>query len=184
MSAPDDRDAPARPSLRRVLALGALWAAISAAALAAPGCYGRNCEGGLEVFGANEGEGEMIDEDTWESGPMNGTWLWFPRQRTYIFDLRVLGGRVPYNVYPYISASPDPMTVGPNGTIGSGNLALLSSIGPNRVDVRNDSCSDYYLRLVVEAKPMPPALPADDGGAEAGTNDAGGDDADAGDAGD
>ncbi|MBX3263503.1 MAG: hypothetical protein KF782_27780 [Labilithrix sp.] len=179
MSAPDGREALQGPSRRRVVALGALWAAISAAALAAPGCYGRNCEGGLEVYGANEGEGRMIDEDTWESGPMNGTWLWFPRQRTYLFDLRVLGGRVPYSVEPYIAASPDPMTVGPNGTIGSGNLALLSNVSANRVDVRNDSCSDYYLRLVVKVEPMPPALPADDGGgADAGTNDAAADDID------
>ena len=42
----------------------------------------------------------MIDENTWESGPMDGTWLSFPRQRAYIFDIPALGGRVPYSPEP------------------------------------------------------------------------------------
>lgn len=180
MSAPRcaaDAREPNRPSLRRVLALGALWLSISAGALAAPGCYGRNCEGTVETFGVDTDQGEMIDENTWESGPIDGTYLPFPRQRAYIFDIRSLGGRIPFRVEPYLSASPEPMKSG-NFINGSGNLAIFSNALPNRVDIRNDSCSDFYLRLVVEAKPLPPELPAvDDGGADAGTVDAADDDA-------
>ena len=181
MSAPRceaDAREPNRPSLRRVLALGALWVSISAGALAAPGCYGRNCEGGLEFYGAETEQGRMVDENTWESGPMDGAWLPYPRQRAYIFDIRALGGRTPYSVEPYISASPEPMKNGGNATVGSGNLALLANVSPNRVDIRNDSCSDFYLRLVVHVRPQEPALPPeDDGGADAGTADAADDDA-------
>lgn len=159
------------PSRRRIAAFVALWASISAAALVAPGCYGRNCEGAVEVFGADAGEGIMLDENTWASGPMDGTWLWFPRQRYYIFDIRALGGRTPEKIFPYISGTPDPIKTG-NFTIGAGNLAQLFTAVPNRIDVKNDSCSDLYLRLVVEVPPFPPEAPEADAGAEAGIVDA------------
>lgn len=166
---------PSRPSLRRVLALGALWLTISASALAAPGCYGRNCEGGFELYDVDGGHGRMVDENTWESNPINGEWLWYPRQRAYIFDIRALGGRTPFSVEPYLSAAREPMKGG-DATLGSGNLALIANVAPNRVDIRNDSCSDFYLRLVVRVPPLaPPLPPTDDGGADAadpGTADA------------
>jgi hypothetical protein len=133
---------------------------VTSAALLSPGCYGRNCEGAIESFGTDAGQGRMLDEDTWESSPQDGTWLWFPRQRYYIFDLRALAGRTPQLIVPYLSANPEPKSGG-NFTIGGGNLALLSNALPNRVDVKNDSCSDYYLRLVVVAAPFPPSTEVD-----------------------
>jgi hypothetical protein len=152
-----------RRIVRRAVALGGLWAAISAAALVAPGCYGRNCEAGVETFGLDAGEGVMVDENTWMSGPFNEPWLWFPRQRTYVFEVPAFAGRVPYDVDPYVSATLDPMnTAGGNGVKGAGNIALLQSVLPNRVAVRNDTCSDYYLRITAQLPPLPPAL---DGGA-------------------
>jgi hypothetical protein len=171
---------PKSPSWRRILAFGALWLSISGAALLAPGCYGRNCEGGVEVFGVDAGQGEMLSETRWQSTPFEGTWLWFPRQRLYIFDIPALGGRTPDVVWPYLSAAPEPMKTGDNFTAGAGNIALLSGVGPNRVSVKNDSCSDYYLRLVVDVEPLPPPI---NGGADAGiadAADAGGDASDAG----
>ncbi|MDF2691882.1 MAG: hypothetical protein K0S65_265 [Labilithrix sp.] len=169
-----------RTSWRRIGALATIWGAISAAALIAPGCYGRNCEGGVENFGAEPGQGGMIDENTWESSPMDGTWLWFPRQRVYFFDIPPLGGRVPKLVVPYVAASPQPQINGGNFTVGAGNIALLSGVRANHVDIRNDTCSDYYLRLVLLVEPLPPAVPGDDGGADGGIPDASADeDADA-----
>lgn len=162
-----------RTPWRRVAVFGAIWAAVSAGVLLTPGCYGRNCEGGIETYGVEAGEGIMLDEDTWASTRVDETWLWFPRQRWYVFDLRALGGRTPEKIWPYISGSPDPMSTGGNFTIGAGNLALLSAASPNRLDVRNDTCSDYYLRLVIEVPPLPPPPPSVDGGAaEAGITDA------------
>jgi hypothetical protein len=154
----------ARPSARRVVAFAAVWLTISAAAILSPGCYGRNCEGGLQVYGADAGQGRMLSSDMWESAPADGQWLWFPRQQYYVFDIAALNGRTPQLVVPYLSAQPEP-NKGGNFTIGGGNLALLSNAQPNRVDVRNDTCSDYYLRLVVFASPLPPPPePAADGG--------------------
>jgi hypothetical protein len=148
--------------MRRVVVLVAIWLVISVAVVFAPGCYGRNCEGGFETYGTDPGQGRMLDENTWESNPQDGTWLPYPRQRYYIFDIRALSGRTPQEILPYLSAQADPKAGG-NFTLGAGNLALLSNASPNRIDVRNDSCSDYFLRLVVKVSPLPPtATPAGD----------------------
>jgi hypothetical protein len=113
----------------------------------------------------------MLDPNTWISGPVDGPWLWFPRQRVWVFEVPQLGGRTPEIIIPYVSSSPEPSKTGDH-VIGAGNIALIGGPWPNRVTVRNDTCSDYYLRLVLEAPPFPPE--ADAGVAntgEAGTAD-------------
>ena len=175
------------PSRRRLFALGGLWLAISAAVLLAPGCYGRNCEPSIETFGIDPGQGRMVNDTTWESSPQDSRWVPFPRQRYYVFDIRALGGRTPQIVLPYVSAQEEPMKGGGNYTLGGGNLTLLANALPNRIDVKNDTCSDYFLRLVVIVPPLPPeATPdrQDDASAPDGAGDAGATDAaDAGDGG-
>jgi hypothetical protein len=169
--------APAKQtSWRRIVVLGSIWAATSAAALLAPGCYGRNCDPGFETFGLDDGQGEMIDENTWASGPIDGEWLWYPRQRLYSFEIPALGGRTPVEVIPYVAASPEPMKNFGNFTVGAGNIALLGGARANHVEIRNDTCSDYYLRLVVRVRPFAPetdgGAPDDGGTADASTEDA------------
>lgn len=145
-----------RPSRRRLAFFALLWIGIvGGAAIASPGCYGRNCEGNLETFGTNPGQGRMIDENTWESSPQEGEWLPYPKQRFYSINIPGLNGRTPQIVLPYLSAAPNPRKTGSNFTLGSGNLTLIVNVGPNHVDIINDSCSDYYLRLVVVASPFP-----------------------------
>lgn len=174
-----------RSTRKRLYALVSLWLAISAAVVLVPGCYGRICEPSFETFGDDPGEGMMVDENTWISGPVDGPWLWFPRQRTYIFEFKALGGRMPKSWLPYISGTAEPGKFGNNMTLAGGNLAQMYSLRANGLDIRNDSCSDYYLHLVVEAPPFPPEAPALDGGdADAGTNDASVDDDAGSDAGD
>jgi hypothetical protein len=154
---------------RKLLALGGLWLVVSAGVVLAPGCYGRNCEGDTMSFGAEPGQGDMIDVNTWESSPADSEWIAFPRQRYYIFDLRALGGRTPELVLPYIAAQKTPNDGTGNATLGAGNLALILNQSSNRVDIKNDTCSDYYIRLVVTAPPVPPQT-AIDGGGGGGTN--------------
>jgi hypothetical protein len=167
---------------RRVVVFGVLWLSVSAALLA-PGCYGRNCEPGFEVFGVDAGQGTMIDENTWESSPIDGEWLWYPRQRTYSFEVPALGGRTPVDITPSVSATLRPnKDIGGNSVLAAGNIALRFGVGPNRFAYKNDTCSDYYLRVVVDLPPFPPA--GDSGRGPATETDAGTADAEAPDSGD
>jgi hypothetical protein len=121
---------------------------VSGGVVLAPGCYGRNCQGDTATFGVNPGEGDMIDPNIWESNPQQQPYLPFPRQRVYIFDLNALGGRTPAVVIPYIAGRADPYN-GANETIGAGNPAEIANVNVNHVEVKNDTCSDYFLRLVL-----------------------------------
>jgi hypothetical protein len=146
-----------------------IWLAISGAALLAPGCYGRNCQGDTQTYGAEPGQGHMLDDNTWESNDQREPYIPFPRQRIIVFDIRALGGRTPAIVLPYIAPAPDPYENGNNASPGGGNLSEILNPSANHVELKNDTCSDYYLRLVVWAPPVPPVAPLDAGtGGDAG----------------
>jgi hypothetical protein len=160
------------------MALGALWTVVMGAASFASGCYGRNCDGDEVVFGHVPGEGQLLDANTWQSGPIDGPWLPFPKQRMWIFELRELGDRLPSFPVAYVSAESDPLHSGGNFTIGAGNIAELSGADKGRLFVHNGTCADYYLRLVVESPPLPPTAAVPDASTAATTpspTDAGGD---------
>ncbi len=148
------------PSWRRVAAIVALWTSVMAAVGHVAGCYGRNCEGDAIAFGGVDGEGHMIDVDTWESTAIDADWIPFFKQRAIFFEMRGLGDRQPAVIVPYISAEKNPVREGGNWTIGSGNLAEHSGSAPGRITIKNNTCADYYIRLVVSTSPRPPpALP-------------------------
>lgn len=125
-----------------------------AAVAFASGCFGHNCDGDTQTYGHEPGQGHMVDANQWESTTIDGEWFSFSRQRTVIFELKGLEGRTPNVILPYISAEPFPVRDG-NWTLGFGNLTEQSGVGPARVVVRNNSCSDFFIRLVVTAPPQP-----------------------------
>ena len=157
----------------------ALWGVVMGAAAIGAGCYGHTCDGDVQVYGHNPNEGQLIDEDTWESSAIDGEWIPFTKQRVWIFQMRELGDRVPYEISIDISAEKNPSALGGNWTTGSGNLAEKSGVGPGTINVKNNTCADYYIRVVAHAKPRPPGAVLPD--AAAPIDDASTADADAGD---
>ena len=139
-----------------MIAVAALWAIVMGAVSFASGCYGHNCDGDVQIWGRNPGEGRLLDPDRWESSPVDGDWIPFTRQRVWYFEMRDLGDRTPDVVLPYISAERNPVHDNGNWTLGAGNLAEQSSTGPGRIAIKNNTCADYYIRLVAVASPRPP----------------------------
>jgi hypothetical protein len=152
---------------RRLAAVVALWAIVMAATSLAAGCYGHNCDGDIQVFGRNPGEGQLLDPDTWQSNPVDGVWLPFPTQRLDLIELRDLGDRAPELIVPYVSAESNPHEALTNFTVAAGNIAELSGAEKGRLAVRNGTCSDYYLRVVVKTSPRPPVAALTDAGTDA-----------------
>lgn len=160
-------------ALRR--AAGVLVAGLAGSSLTAsiPGCTDRRCEASSQLWGGAPGEGQRIDEDTWQSTPMTGAWLEFPGQKTFFFRYRdVMGHRLPADVHVYVSASPSPNEEGnaTNFTTAAGNLATVTVPFPGEVWIRNATCAPYFLRVVVDLYPEPPAptdADAGDGGGDA-----------------
>jgi hypothetical protein len=83
--------------------------------------------------------------------------------------MRDLGDRTPYLVDTFISAEPNPHAANGNWTLGSGNLSEQSGVGPGTIAVKNNTCADYFIRIVAHASPRPPeAADASTADAEAG----------------
>ncbi len=154
------------PHARRAIAVIALWVIVMGAVAFASGCFGHNCDGDVQVYGRSPGEGQLLGADTWESSAIDGDWIPFTRQRVWIFEMRGLGDRLPGEIQPYISADKNPVRDG-NWTIGAGNLAEQSGAGPGRIVIKNNTCADYYIRLVVVASPRPPTSSVPDASAPA-----------------
>jgi hypothetical protein len=151
---------------KRVFAVVGLWIVVMVAVASASGCYGRNCDGSVLVYGRDPGEGRLLSADLWESTPIDGVWLDFPKQRAWIFDLHDLGDRVPQVIVPYVSAQADPNhEPGGNFTIAAGNLAEISGVQNDQVIIHNGTCADYFLRLTVEAAPRATTPSTPDSGA-------------------
>jgi hypothetical protein len=85
---------------------------------------------------------------TYESTPMNGTWLHFPSGRRFrlVHDL----GTANLSIQAYLSFRPQPLGSDPSErgsfVMVSGNVALVSNVTEESLMVENNSCeNDYYL---------------------------------------
>lgn len=158
---------------RRVFVLAAIWVGVMAGIVLVPGCFTANCEGSSESWGRRENEGRLVDENTWESTPVDAEWLYFPHQRFWDFDLRLLGEREPSVIIPYVSANPRPIVTNDPFVVGAGNIVEITAATKGRVVLKNGTCADYYLRLVVQSSPRPGVLdggaPSSSSSSEAGT---------------
>jgi hypothetical protein len=92
---------------------------------------------------------------TYQSSSWQGPWLHFPGGRRYVLAHHL--GQAPASVTAYLSFKEYP---GPQGnpddkpgnvSQGSGNAALIEQVDAQNIQVRNDTCSDFYLRVVAQA---------------------------------
>jgi hypothetical protein len=174
-----DRAAPAPRRGRLALAAvgfattSALACALATVA-ATPACLTRACDPSQELYGLKEGEGRLLDEDTWESSPLDGNWLPYPHQRTWVlFYGGYMKGRTPTSVQVFLSADERPNQSGSNFTQGGGDVVKMYNVTSDSMGLVNGTCADYFVRVVVHAPRAVAPAPAlgdagGDGAAEAG----------------
>jgi hypothetical protein len=118
------------------------------------GCAGDDCDSDTATWGSCT-QGDRIDADTWESGPVSGqAYLNFHGERTWILDPSPwMGSREPVGFQAYLSLTALPNVDGGGGfTQSAGNLAEITPVqvgGVWKVEVLNDTCAQYYLRVVL-----------------------------------
>lgn len=99
--------------------------------------------------------GHLLDPYTWESTPITQG-LPYGAQHEWELHARGLSGRI-YEVVPYIAAAlpPDPTKEAVQWVVAPGNLAEIKIINGAEpiILVHNDTCAEYYLRVVVRAAP-------------------------------
>ncbi len=145
-------------------AFGAAAACALLAAIWGPACTDRSCDPGpIPVYGAKDGEGKLLSEDTWESTPYDADWLdygsfagWNLTVPRWVAEKRPL-----VEMHAYISESKHPATTG-NFTEGSGNSVEFSHGTPGNVWGYNATCARFYVRFVLRAgRPLVDAGPVD-----------------------
>lgn len=155
---------------RQWLPLLALFVVAFAGTLLA-GCFGRECDGSSTTI--QDTDGRKIDDNTWESNAIDGEWLMLPHQgRIVAAYVDVTNGVPPPPdwVNVYISPSPRPTDPARNGggyasfTLAGGNVAKLF-YRPGIVEVYNDSCSDFFARILIHGEL---SVPSGDAGADGG----------------
>ncbi len=101
-------------------------------------------------------QGRLVDAYTWESNPIGSGWLPYRGRREYVFTFRdktdgnrKIAGEV-YEIVPYVASVP----TGSDAVIASGNLAVQTPLGNGQILILNETCADYFLRVVVRAAPV------------------------------
>jgi hypothetical protein len=169
---------------------GAIAGAIGVAVVCAWAAWGVIAsEGGCQLQGACDPEtidpGPLTDKgaptgagmygDRWQSSPIEGTWAWFPGQRTYVVHPPFKG---PYT-FPqiFLSADANPYsTDGSNFAASAGNTAEISDVNDDlrSFKITNNTCSPYYLWLQVAPQGQADGAVPEDGGADAAVPEDGG----------
>jgi hypothetical protein len=109
---------------------------------------------------------------SYESSTWDGPFLFFPSGRTYRLEHGL--GQTPASYHVYLSFAEFPFR-GSGVAESAGNQAIVEAINDEYVEVRNDTCAEYFLRLTAttsEAASMGSALEQSDSGAPLGTSDA------------
>ncbi|MBN1610384.1 MAG: hypothetical protein JW940_27395 [Polyangiaceae bacterium] len=84
------------------------------------------------------------------TSPWDGTWLHFPSHRRFLLEHRL--GTRSYAPHAYLSFAEHPGAKdGGKFSEAAGNEVVFESLDEDALQVKNDTCSDFYLLVRIEA---------------------------------
>jgi hypothetical protein len=123
-------------------ALATVWAATSA-------CQPRICDSTHTVVDT----GKAVDQNTWESVTLDEPWHDYPGGRTVEFLLPEFKARRVLSVEPYVAFAEYLNDGKEDFTLGSGDITEVLQAGGGIVKVRNGTCANLHIRVVVHFAP-------------------------------
>lgn len=145
---------------RAALVAGAAIGLALVTGVGAPACFPQGaCDEttGLTYCVPGQGEcgGRLVTPTKWESGALGGKWIFFPRASGIEMDPRGAdGARIKgslTNMTAWISVCDTPSTFGCNFAVAGGNNAIFYVTERGTIYVKNDTCQDFYVRVVAES---------------------------------
>ncbi len=125
--------------------------------LVAPGC-GSNCDQSDEdPVTYTEGTADAT-LSVYETSPWYGRWLHFPAGRRYQLVHHL--GRAPYQYETFLSFHETQSTDSFNAAESAGNQAVVEDVNDEYIQLHNDTCAEFYLRLTATAMPQGPVTDA------------------------
>ena len=129
--------------LTRLALLTVVW-------LGVMGLTGCDCgrEGGEPV----EYAGGSTVGTRYESSELYGTWLHYPAGRRYRLSHSL--PNPPDEILIYLAFTDRPLRPDAPGNISpsAGNAALIEAVEDDAIQIRNDTCSEYFVRVVAVAQ--------------------------------
>ncbi len=108
--------------------------------------------------GDNTCQGKILDATHWQSGPMEGNWVDFSREKLILMHFRdaqtgaVLSGNLA-DVQFFINSSAS-FSAPPNQAVpAAGNNSELTAAPPDGVYVKNDTCENYFVYVFATVYP-------------------------------
>lgn len=127
----------------KVLEKLSVWSALVVAVVAcSPPCETTDADPVTFADGCNP------DGRTYQTSAFDAPYLHFPAGR--VFDLNHYLGRMPVEYAIFLGFSEYPLRDG-NISESAGNQAVVEVVSENIIRVRNDTCSESWLRLVAHA---------------------------------
>ena len=93
-------------------------------------------------------------ETVYESSPWNGPYLHFPAGRRFSLEHHLK--KTPSLVNTYLAFDERPLPGG-NTSESAGNQAVIERVDDQVIVVRNDTCAEFWLRVVAIASPGGPS---------------------------
>ena len=148
----------ATPVVRTLL--GAVLSCSTALALVSGGACSPPCNT-AESDPVRHSGGSVSDGTTYATSPWEGPYLHFPPGRRFQLEHHL--GVAPPVVLTYLAFDERPLPGG-NTSESAGNQAVIELVDDEIIQVRNDTCAEFWLRVV--AMTGPGALPPADAGAD------------------
>lgn len=134
---------------RGLLTLGLVSAlglpTLSIAAACSPPCETADSDPVRFVGGSVTADGSTYSTSAWE-----GPYLHFPSGRRFQIEHHL--GVTPPIVVTYLAFGEKPLP-GNNASESAGNQAVIERVDDEIIQVRNDTCSEFWLRVVAMAAP-------------------------------
>ena len=132
----------------------AWWIRAAGLAVMGLGAWGLiGCDCGREGGDPVEYAGGTTVGNRYESSELYGTWLHYPAGRRYRLHHSL--PQPPDEILIYLGFEEHPLRPDAGGNISpsAGNAALIEAVEDDVIQIRNDTCSDYHVRVVAVAHP-------------------------------
>ncbi len=141
-----------------LISVAALFVALSASA-----CVGSDCDREGDKPQRYSGGNTNAEGSFYESSSLEGPLLYFPSGRTYQLEHGLAETPVEYSVLVSFSEYP---WEGGGVAESAGNQAVVEDVNDDYIQVRNDTCAEFFMRLTARTGPFEP-----DTASDAGAND-------------
>lgn len=139
-----------------------LWAVVGSLACAAStGCVSVGCDRDGDRPQRYSGGATNAARSFYQTSNVDGPFLYFPPGRSYRLEHGL--SEVPVDFDVDLSFDEYPLTGGGGFAESAGNQVIFEAVTDTYIEVRNDTCAEFFIRVIARVAPFEAAPSADAG---------------------